>query len=144
MTEKRFTHDWSNDFKREVVTDHHNSDYEMMEKQCCELLNKLSDENEQLKRELTKFKEWKKHIGDVKREELDRVFKMSIYEIAEAFEYYEERIKKLEEMLQEWSDEDESCGHCKHLQIDGMFGMWCDKGRNWQNTDANYCSDYER
>ena len=36
------------------------------------------------------------------------------------------------------------CGHCKYLQIDGMFGMWCDKGRNWEDTDADYCSDYER
>lgn len=40
--------------------------------------------------------------------------------------------------------EKRSCGHCKHLQIDGMFGMWCDKGRNWEDTDADYCSDYER
>lgn len=40
--------------------------------------------------------------------------------------------------------EDKSCGHCKYFQIDGMFGMWCDKGRNWENTDANYCSDYKR
>lgn len=62
---------------------------------------KLKKENEELKEELTKFKEWEKHIGDVKREELDRVFKMSIYEIAEAFDYYKERIKKLEKELQE-------------------------------------------
>ena len=57
-------------------------------------------ENKELKGELAKFKEWKKHIGDVKREELDKVFKMSIYEIAEAFDYYKERIKKLEKELQ--------------------------------------------
>ena len=56
----------------------------------CYLLNELNDENK-------KFKEWEKHIGDVTREELDRVFKMSIYEIAEAFNYYEKRIKELEE-----------------------------------------------
>lgn len=43
MIEKRFTHDWSDDFKREVVIDHHNSDYEMMEEQCCELLNTLNN-----------------------------------------------------------------------------------------------------
>lgn len=66
-----------------------------------DLTERKINENEQLKKELGKFKEWKKHIGDVKREELDKVFKMSIYEIAEAFEYYEERIKKLEEELQE-------------------------------------------
>ena len=53
-------------------------------------------ENDELKKELMEFKKWEKHIGDVKREEFDRVFKMSIYEIAEAFEYYEKRIEKLE------------------------------------------------
>ena len=58
-------------------------------------------ENEQLKKELGEFKKWEKYIGDVKREELDRVFKMSIYEIAEAFEYYEERIEKLERSCNE-------------------------------------------
>ena len=50
-----------------------------------------------------------------------------------------------EKELQAWNDlKDKSCGHCKYLQIDGMFGMWCDKGRNWENTDAKYCSDYKR
>ena len=72
MTEKRFTHDWSNDFKREVVTDHHNSDYEMMEKQCCELLNKLSEENEQLKQSLKRQQssndECSKYIEEVIKE----------------------------------------------------------------------------
>ena len=57
----------------------------------------LMRENEQLKEEIAKFKEWEKHIGGVKREDLDRVFKMSIYEITEAFEYYRKRIKELEE-----------------------------------------------
>lgn len=38
--------------------------------------------------------------------------------------------------------EEKSCGHCKHLQIDGMFGMWCNKGHNW--TEVEYCSDWER
>ena len=22
--------------------------------------------------------------------------------------------------------EEKNCGHCKHCQLDGMFGMWCD------------------
>lgn len=52
--------------------------------------------------------------------------------------------QSLIERLEKMYDEDKNCGHCKYLQIDGMFGMWCDKGRNWENTDANYCSDYER
>ena len=58
---------------------------------------KLKEENEQLKQELIEFKKWGKYVGDVKREDLDKVFKMSIYEIAEAFTYYEKRIKELEE-----------------------------------------------
>ena len=62
-----------------------------------ELLNELADENEQLKRELIEFKKCGKYVGDVKREDLDKVFKMSIYEVAEAFAYYEKRIKELKE-----------------------------------------------
>lgn len=62
-----------------------------------ELLNELADENEQLKQELIELKKWEKYVGDVKREDLDKVFKMSIYEITEAFAYYEKRIKELEE-----------------------------------------------
>lgn len=57
----------------------------------------LAEENEQLKEELIEFKKWETYVGDVKREDLDKVFKMSIYEIAEAFAYYEKRIKELEE-----------------------------------------------
>lgn len=58
MTEnkKRFTWDWSNDFKRQVVTDHHNSDYEMMEKDCCKLLNALHEENERLHDEIFRLR----------------------------------------------------------------------------------------
>ena len=61
----------------------------------------LKKENEQLKKELVEFKKWEKHIGNVKREELDRIFKMSIYEIADAFEYYKKRVTNLERRLQE-------------------------------------------
>lgn len=67
----------------------------------CDKLNSLVDENEQLKKELTKLKEWEKYVGDIKREELDAVFKMSIYEIAEGFEYYKKRIKELENEVKE-------------------------------------------
>ena len=62
-----------------------------------EWLNELAEENEQLKQELIELKKWEKYVGDVKRDDLDKVFKMSIYEIAEAFAYYEKRIKELEE-----------------------------------------------
>lgn len=52
---------------------------------------KLKDENELLKQELIEFKKWEKYVGDVKRDDLDKVFKMSIYEIAESFAYYEKK-----------------------------------------------------
>lgn len=42
------------------------------------------------------------------------------------------------------TEKEKCCGYCKHLQIDGMFGMWCDKDRDWGNTDAKHCPDYER
>jgi len=39
--------------------------------------------------------------------------------------------------------EKRSCAYCKHLQIDGMFGLWCDiHDREWVNRE--YCSDYEK
>lgn len=69
----------------------------LIDDELLKLLNELHEENNQLKKEIVKFKEWEKHIGDVKREDLDKVFKMSIYEIAEAFKYYQKRIKELEE-----------------------------------------------
>ena len=68
---------------------------------CINKMNELADENEMLKKELVEFKKWEKHIGDVKREDLDRIFKMSIYEIADAFEYYKKRVTDLERRLQE-------------------------------------------
>ena len=61
------------------------------ENQMFDLVNELHEENEQLKKEIVKFKEKEKHIRDVKKEVLDRVFKMSIYEITDAFEYYRKR-----------------------------------------------------
>ena len=64
-------------------------------------VGQLEKENNQLKKELIKFKEWEKYVGHVKREELDKIFKMSIYEIAEGFQYYQERIKELENEMKE-------------------------------------------
>ena len=80
-----------------IITDKDNTAYSIDE--LVELLNEFQKENEELKKELVEFKKWEKYVGDVK--DIDRIFKMSIYEIAEAFEYYKERIEKLERSLQE-------------------------------------------
>lgn len=40
-------------------------------------------------------------------------------------------------------DKEKSCGNCGHFQIDGMFGMWCDKGHNWKNVIKD-CKDWKR
>lgn len=50
---------------------------------------------------------------------------------------YEEK-----ELKEQTDHKEKDCGHCKHLQIDGMFGMWCEKKRNW--TEVKYCEDFER
>ena len=39
--------------------------------------------------------------------------------------------------------EKKKCGYCKHFQLDGMFGFWCDKNHNWRVVNEN-CSDFER
>lgn len=36
---------------------------------------------------------------------------------------------------------EKSCGTCKHFQLDGMFGMWCDLGKDWKSVE--YCSDWK-
>ena len=48
-----------------------------------------------------------------------------------------------EKVVKRMDDEKQSCGTCKHFQIDGMFGLWCDiHDRDWVNK-IEYCSDYE-
>ena len=58
-----------------------------------------------------------------------------------------EQIIDLQDELQEYRArptlDTDNCGHCKHFQIDGMFGMWCEKGRDWTLVNKN-CSDFER
>ena len=49
---------------------------------------------------------------------------------------------KLHRRLGDKISEEKNCGYCKHFQLDGMFGIWCDKGYNW--TEIEYCSDWER
>lgn len=103
-------------------------------------LKKLKKENEQLKSknrglqsELQIFKEDVTHSN------------LQISKLIDENEQLKQEIKDLRiNVSDKVTEKDKSCGYCKNLQIDGMFGMWCDKGRNWQNIDANYCSDYER
>lgn len=100
MTEKRFVYYFDKDHNY-IIQDLQNEDeYQVGFVNCDEdvflkLVNKIADENKQLKQELIEFKKWEKYVGDVKRDDLDKVFKMSIYEIAEAFAYYEKRIREL-------------------------------------------------
>ena len=37
---------------------------------------------------------------------------------------------------------EKNCGHCKHFQIDGMFGLWCEKDHDWTLVNEN-CSDFK-
>lgn len=38
--------------------------------------------------------------------------------------------------------DERNCGHCKHFQIDGMFGMWCDINDTDYLLDGK-CLNYE-
>ena len=41
-------------------------------------------------------------------------------------------------------NEKQSCGYCKHFQLDGMFGIWCDiHDADWRIYDSD-CPDFER
>lgn len=53
------------------------------------------------------------------------------------------KLTKENQKLKDDKNQQKSCGRCKHLQIDGMFGMWCDKGHNWKEI-TGYCSEWER
>ena len=107
MTEKRFVYYEHKGADYILDTPNKSLDFIEMLGDCLEaeeivdLLNCLNDENERLKQELIELKKLKKYVGDVKREDLDKVFKMSIYEIAEAFTYYEklEKIVKSKGLL---------------------------------------------
>ena len=44
----------------------------------------------------------------------------------------------------EKNDEERSCGYCKHFQLDGMFGIWCDiHDADWSIYDGD-CPNFER
>jgi hypothetical protein len=94
MTEKRFTYEYDEFggilFDNKMKTFYHIEDSEKNIEIFCERLNSLVYKNELLTQQRH---EW---VNSVKREEIDKIFKMSIFEIAEAFDYYKERIKELE------------------------------------------------
>lgn len=105
-----------------------------------EWLNKFAEDNEQLQQR-----------NDRQAKQLDRLYRLieekdwrALSDIIDDFKRCEEQLQRESGTYGDVETEKRSCGHCKYLQIDGMFGMWCDKGRNWKDTDADYCSDYER
>lgn len=62
----------------------------------------------------------------------------------------EEQLKQIIELQDELKEyktkpklDTDNCGYCKHFQIDGMFGIWCEKDHNWTLVNEN-CSDFER
>ena len=100
----------------------------------CNLLNQLNDENDQLKQKVDFYKYFQKDARELEKE--NEQLKEEIKGLNDILARYEE--KELESVTKK----DKSCGHCKHLQIDGMFGMWCEKKRNWK--EVKYCEDFER
>lgn len=84
----------------------------------------------------------------------------NIYQVVRLLNEQDKQIKKLEsenKMLKTkisrnialngnmQTTEKQNCGYCKHLQIDGMFGMWCDiYDSDWVHMDAEHCSRFKR
>lgn len=121
MTEKRFTEIVSiktiRDNKTGIAYTHCLVDDDFLD-----LINDLAEENEQLKSKINYLE---------RKVQRERVSAMKQHE------KWEKEVKKK-------TEKERNCGYCKYLQIDGMFGMWCDKDRDWGNTDAKHCPDYER
>lgn len=90
--------------------------------------------------------------GQLQKENKELQGKASSWKITASEQIMEQSklIKENEKLKQQIKDlrikvldrKDKSCGHCKHFQVDGMFGMWCEKKHNW--TEVKYCEDYER
>ena len=153
MSEKRF----------EVVLNEFDEVEYIMDKKLCEdkdfaefmdFVEELAKENEQLKQ---KIQRWKT-LYEIKDKEVtarvDALNKVCEYYTSEvlfksdvdpnkAVKEVINRILNTEvEKMSTSMTENKDCGTCKHLQIDGMFGMWCDLDKDWENVE--YCSDWER
>ena len=112
-----------------------------------DLLNDLAEENEQLRLEL----ETHKHPLWSTREAERKVNKLadSLADEVKKNGLLNEKINQLRienmRLKKKGGDEmsEKNCGYCKHFQLDGMFGFWCDKNHNWTLVNGN-CSDFER
>lgn len=114
--------------KKDNITSYHTYETHTEDKclELVDLLNQLNDENTKLKQEVEK---WKKKYAN---SETNVIYEFSS-NIDEDMEILERELK---------GDKEKCCGHCKHFNLDGMFGIWCDI-HEIPSYDK-YCSDYER
>ena len=112
-----------------------------------DLLNDLAEENEQLRLELETHKhplwstrEAEKKVNKLSDSLADEVKKNGLLNE----EINQLRIENMR-LKKKCGDEmsEKNCGHCKHFQLDGMFGLWCEKDHDWTLVNGN-CSDFER
>ena len=112
-----------------------------------DLLNDLAEENEQLRLELETHKHplWSTREAEMKVNKLSD----SLADEVKKNGLLNEKINQLRienmRLKKKGGDEmsEKNCGYCKHFQLDGMFGFWCDKNHNWTLVNGN-CSDFER
>lgn len=126
-------------------------------------LHRLAEENEELKQKVDFYKYFQKDARELEKENEKLRTKNNAYlQDIEVYreenthlkienEQLKEEVRGLNDILARYEEKElkeqtdhkeKDCGHCKHLQIDGMFGMWCEKKRNW--TEVKYCEDFER
>ena len=107
----------------------------------------LKEENEQLRLELETHKhplwstrEAEKKVNKLSDSLADEVKKNGLLNE----EINQLRIENMR-LKKKCGDEmsEKNCGHCKHFQLDGMFGLWCEKDHDWTLVNGN-CSDFER
>ena len=99
----------------------------------------LAKENEQLKKSVKRQQSSNNEcvkLIEKQQKEIEQL-KEEIKDLNDILARYEERVLK-----ERTNHNEQDCGHCKHLQIDGMFGMWCEKKHNW--IEVEYCEDFER
>lgn len=83
-------------------------------KQIVDKLNELVEENQRLKKQIEEYEEQKENDSTINRNDSNNSEK----------------------------DDEKNCGLCKHYNLDGMFGVWCDIHEI--PTHDKYCSDFKR
>ena len=149
MTEKRFEfREVNNCGITPKLWDNEKQEYANL-LECVDWLNTLHEENKLLELEDERWVKASEHDQEV----IDRLrkengqLKSVIGRLKRTIEEYEEQKENdstisRNDFNNSEKDDEKNCGLCKHYNLDGMFGVWCDIHEI--PTHDKYCSDFER